>query len=42
MLQDPERFAKFFWAAWTFWFLFCLTLTGAGVYVAIHFIQKYW
>lgn len=24
------------------WFLFCLSLTGWIIYVAVHFISKYW
>jgi len=27
---------------WVFWGLFCLLLTAGLIYVAIHFITKYW
>lgn len=27
---------------WVMWVLFCLSLLGGAIYVAIHFISKYW
>jgi type II secretory pathway component PulJ len=26
----------------TFWFLFLLSLIGSAIYVAVHFIAKFW
>ena len=40
--RNVGRFFKFGLIAWGLWLLFCLSLIGGGLYVAIHFISKYW
>lgn len=44
--KDPEKVAKnifaFLVTFWIFWVLFVLSLIGGGIYVAVHFITKYW
>lgn len=36
------RSFKTAFALWVLWMLFCLCALAGIVYVAIHFIQKYW
>jgi len=31
-----------FFGIWVLWMLFCLAVLGGVIYVAVHFIQKYW
>jgi len=44
--NDPfKSMAKFFglfFGIWIVWILICLTAIAGLVWVAIHFIQKYW
>lgn len=41
----PDDFgnkSRAFFAVWAGWAVFCLSIVAWGIYVAIHFISKYW
>jgi hypothetical protein len=40
--QRFNRMFKFAFVLWLLWVLICLGLLIAGVWVAAHFIQKWW
>lgn len=44
--KDPEKvfsaIVGVFLTFWVFWVLFVLSLVGGLIYVAVHFISKYW
>jgi len=44
--KDPEKIVNiifnFFVTFWIFWVLLVLSLVGGLIYVAVHFISKYW
>lgn len=36
------QYCNVFALAWVLWALFCLSLLAGAIYVAVHFISKFW